>query len=426
MLYCRKFFYIFVPMNIKPFRAFRPRRELAAKIASRPYDVLNTEEARMEAKENDYSFLRIVRSEIDLPPDTDVYDQKVYEKARENLENFIKEGWLFQDAEPFYYVYKQEMNGHSQYGLVTSIAVEDYWSGKIKIHELTREKKEKDRINHVKTTRTNTGPVFLTYNARQEINDIIAAQVANPPEYDFVDDFNVRHTAWIIRERETIDQITEIFHKINVVYVADGHHRSKSAAETGKQLKAENPHHTGEEDYNYFLCVLFPHDQLKIMDYNRVINHLNGNTPREILDILGKQFSIVKVNSAEEAKPDAANTFGMYLEKQWYLLSLLDTVPIPRDPVESLDVSLLQDLVLKPVFGITDPRTDEGIDFVGGIRGLQELQKRVGSGEMKVAFALHPVSIRQLMDIADAGKIMPPKSTWFEPKLRSGIFVRRF
>lgn len=412
-------------MRIKPLHALRPAKEYAEKIASKPYDVLNTEEARQETKDNPYSFLHIVRSEVDLDASIDPYDERVYEKARENLDLFEEKGWLKKDPVESYYLYRQIMGNHEQYGLVAAISIDDYWSGKIKIHELTREKKEKDRITHVMTTRANTGPVFLTYRSSDEIDSLLELETKKEPEYDFYDEYNIRHTAWLIQSGDAKDKITRAFSEIPVAYVADGHHRSKSAAETGKKLREQNADFTGEEGFNYFLCVLFPHNQLKILDYNRVVATLAGKTPQEILTYLKQYFDVNQAANHEQAKPLQKGLFGMYLDNQWYTLKIKDSFVQKNNPVHSLDISILQNLVLDPVFGIKDPRTDESIDFVGGIRGLEELEKRVQSGEMKIAFALHPVSIDELMNIADAGLIMPPKSTWFEPKLRSGLFIHR-
>lgn len=413
-------------MKIKPFHAWRPAKEFANKIASKPYDVLNTEEAREETKNNPYSFLHIVRSEVDLDPQTNPYDDAVYQKAKENLEYFQKNNWLIKETNENYYLYRQVMGDHEQYGLVAAISIDDYWSGKIKIHELTREKKEKDRIRHVLTTRANTGPVFLTYRSKKEIDKILALETERSPEYDFFDEYNIRHTAWIIQSPEVQNEITAQFSKIDVAYVADGHHRSKSAAETGKLLREQNPDYSEDDAFNYFLCVLFPHDQLKILDYNRILTNLNNHSASEIIDHIKKFFSIQEATSHSSAKPKEKGTFAMYLEKKWYTFRIKEDLIEKNDPVLSLDLSILQNRILEPLFGIKDPRKDETMDFVGGIRGLEELERRVDSGEMKIAFALHPVSINELMSIADAGKIMPPKSTWFEPKLRSGLFIHQF
>jgi len=410
-------------VKIKGLKGIRPKQDLAAKIASRPYDVLNSKEARVDAKGNPYSFLHVVKSEIDLPEDIDHYDEKVYLKATENLQTMIQKGWLIQDENNCIYVYRQIMDGHEQYGLVVNASVEDYLNGKIKIHELTREVKEKDRINHVKYTNANTGPVFLTYNADDAIDKLVEKVVNEPPEYDFTADDGIRHTVWVISDSGTLQSLITQFDQVPFSYVADGHHRSKSAAMVGKMRRKANPNHCGSEEYNWFLAVLFPHNQLKIIDYNRGVMDLNGLSEREFLDKITEKFTVNPVCCKGSAKPKTANTFGVYLNQQWYVLEARPGTFDPDDPVDSLDVSILTKNILQPILGIGDLRKDERIDFIGGIRGLGELEKRVDSGEMAVAFALYPVSIRQLMAIADAGKIMPPKTTWFEPKLRSGLVV---
>jgi len=410
-------------VKIKGFKGIRPKQDLADKIASRPYDVLNSEEARIEAKGNPYSFLHVVKSEIDLPEDINHYDEKVYLKAAENLQKMQEKGWLIQDSNECIYVYRQIMDSHEQYGLVVDASVEDYLNGKIKIHELTREVKEKDRINHVKYTNANTGPVFLTYNADETIDQLVEKIVKEQPEYDFTTNDGIRHTVWVISDVDTIQSIITRFNQIPFTYVADGHHRSKSAAMVGEIRRKANPVHSGNEEYNWFLAVLFPHDQLSIIDYNRVVKDLNGLSEHEFIRKIAEIFTIAPVCCSGSAKPKNANTFGMYLNHQWYTLQAKPETFDKADPVASLDVSILTKNILQPVLGIGDLRKDERIDFIGGIRGLGELEKRVDSGEMAVAFALYPVLIRQLMAIADAGKIMPPKTTWFEPKLRSGLVV---
>jgi len=410
-------------VKIKGFEGIRPRRDLAEKIASRPYDVLNSEEARQEAAGNSYSFLHIVKSEIDLPEDINHYDASVYRKASENLNQFIQNGWLFREKTEAVYVYRQIMDGHEQYGLVVAASVQDYLDGKIRIHELTREVKEKDRINHVKYTNANTGPVFLTYPAQVEIDAIIAQICDAAPEYDFTAVDGIRHSVWVVIDPEQIRQFVEHFAQIPFTYVADGHHRSKSAVMVGQMRREGNPDHRGDEEYNWFLAVLFPHNQLKILDYNRVVKDLNGLSEADFLQQIQEKFELHKVADKNAAKPTAANFFGMYLNRQWYLLHAKPGTFADGDPVFGLDISILQNNLLTPILGIGDPRKDERIDFVGGIRGLGELEKRVDSGEMQIAFALFPTSVEQLMSIADAGKIMPPKSTWFEPKLRSGLII---
>ncbi|MBN2280721.1 MAG: DUF1015 domain-containing protein [Candidatus Marinimicrobia bacterium] len=410
-------------VKIKGFKGIRPKKQLADKIASYPYDVINSHEARELVKGNPYSFLHVVKSEVDLPQNIDLYSEQVYLKAAENLKKMVSEGWMIQDESEKMYIYRQVMNGHEQYGLVVDSSVQDYLEAKIKIHELTREAKEKDRINHVKYTNANTGPVFLTYPGQDNINKIVAEIVTSKPEYDFTADDGIRHTMWVIDDKSVIDQLVEIFAQIPFTYVADGHHRSKSAAMVGEMRKKENPYHTGEEEYNWFLAVIFPDNQLKILDYNRVVKDLNGLSVDGFLDKVLEKFEIAPTDCMEDARPKDYAHFGMYLDGQWYYLQAKESIYDKNDPVESLDVSILYNHILVPILGIGDPRTDDRIDFIGGIRGLAELQKRVDSGEMAVAFAMYPTSIQQLMSIADAGQIMPPKSTWFEPKLRSGLIL---
>ncbi len=410
-------------VKIKGFKGIRPKVELAEKIASFPYDVINSTEARHMVKDNPYSFLHVVKSEVDLPEDVDHYSEAVYEKAAENLQKMIKEGWLKQDDRENLYLYRQVMNGHEQFGLVADASVQDYLDEKIKIHELTREVKEKDRINHVKYTNANTGPVFLTYPAKAEIDKIVAAVAQEKPEYDFTANDGIRHTFWVIDDQEQIDKLVALFAEIPFTYVADGHHRSKSAAMVGEMKKNENPNHTGAEEYNWFLSVIFPDNQLKILDYNRVVKDLNGLSEEDFLDKILENFEVAPVCCISEAKPTKSAQFGMYLDGQWYSLEAKAGTYEKNDPVDSLDVSILYNNLLAPILNIGDPRKDDRIDFVGGIRGLGSLERRVDSGQMAVAFAMYPTSIEQLMNIADAGKIMPPKSTWFEPKLRSGLIV---
>jgi len=411
-------------LKIKAFQGWRPHPELAAKIAALPYDVLNSAEARQMATGNPYSFLHVSKAEIDLPPETNLYDEAVYLKAAANLQAMQRQGWLFQETAPALYIYRLIMQGHTQYGLIACAYVPDYLEGRIKIHELTREAKEQDRIKHVDYTNANTGPVFLTYRAQAEIDAYIKHYtMTNAPAYDFTAEDGIQHTLWVITDRSLIGQLITFFERIPCAYVADGHHRAKSAAMVGKMRAAANPQHRGDEEYNWFLAAFFPHNQLRILDYNRVIRDLNGMNPTEFLQRLTEKFIITPAANRESARPQKARQFGMYLPGQWYNLTCQLELDEQVDLIASLDVSILQNHVLAPLLGITDPRRDERIDFVGGIRGLAELEKRVDSGEMAVAFALYPTSIEQLLAIADAGLIMPPKSTWFEPKLRSGLVI---
>lgn len=408
-------------VKVKGLEPYRPKEELAKQIASKPYDVLNSEEARQAAQDNPYSFLHVVKSEIDLQKNISPYDEKVYQKAADNLQKMKDEGWLYKDKPETFYIYRQIMDGHEQYGIVVAASVDDYVDGKIKKNEKTREKKEKDRINHVKTTNAHTGPVFLTYNGQDKINNLVAEIAQSKPDYDFVAEDGIQHTVWSTSEAESV-KIKDYFDEVPHTYIADGHHRSKAAYEVRKMRKEENPDHTGEEEYNYFLSVLFPHQQLEILDYNRVVQDLNGLSKDDFLDKIEKNFEIEPVPDKKTAKPKERNHMGMYIDGEWYSLRVKKGSFDDNDPVKRLDVQILMDNLLSPVLEIGSPRTDDRIDFVGGIRGLEELEKRVDSGEA-VAFAMYPTSIEEVMDIADAGKLMPPKSTWFEPKLRSGLFV---
>ncbi len=408
---------------LKPFKGIRPPAELAPKVASRPYDVLNSEEARKEAEGNPYSLYHIIKSEIDLDPAVDVHSEQVYEKARENYQMFLKNGWLRQDEEEHFYVYAQTWRGKTQYGLVGCASVDDYLNGVIKKHELTRPDKEEDRMKHVLVNNANIEPVFFTYRAVPEIDRIVADVVAgNAPEYDFTADDGVRHQFWVIDDRTTVTRLSELFAAIPYTYVADGHHRTAAAARVGVERRKNNPHHTGEEEYNFFLAVHFPHDQLTIIDYNRVVKDLNGLSVPEFLEKLKASFDVEEKGS-EIYKPARPHEFSMYLEGTWYKMTARAGTYDDNDPIGGLDVTILSDQVLAPLLDIKDLRRSDRIDFVGGIRGLEELARRVDSGEMKVAFALYPVSLEQLMRIADTDNIMPPKTTWFEPKLRSGLII---
>jgi uncharacterized protein (DUF1015 family) len=407
--------------TLKPFKGCRPLPQHAAEVASKPYDVLNSEEARQEAKGHPLSFLHVGKPEIDLDPSINLYDVRVYEKAKENLQKYIQDGIFRQDPQPYLYLYSQTMGTHTQYGIVGCVSVQEYLDNIIKKHELTRKDKEDDRTNHVKYTNGHTGPIFLTYKSRSDVDSIVAKIASAKPVNDFVASDGIHHRFWVITDQVIIKEITNIFKNIQYLYIADGHHRAASAARVGIELASKNPNHKGNEEYNYFLAVLFPHDQLKIMDYNRVIKTLNNLTTEQFFNEVKKKFEIREVDG--QAKPQQKGEFGMYLQKKWYYLHVKPEVADSGDIIDKLDVSILQKHILQPLLGIEDPRTSKQIDFVGGIRGLGELEKRVDSGEMAVAFALYPTSIEELMSIADAGKIMPPKSTWFEPKLRDGLVI---
>ena len=408
---------------LKPFKGIRPPVNIAPKLASRPYDVLNSEEARIEAKGNEYSLLHIIKPEIDLKPGIDVHSPEVYDKARENYHSFMEKGWLIQDEKENLYIYAQTMNGKTQYGLVGCASVEDYMNGIIKKHELTRPDKEEDRMKHVRINKANIEPVFFTYPAVGGIDRMVADWVnQHDPVYDFVAGDGVGHHFWVIDANQTIRQLTALFSKIPATYVADGHHRTAAAALVGKERKKNNPNHTGKEEYNFFLAVHFPDNQLSIMDYNRVVKDLNEMTPRVFIDKLANGFEIEN-RGKQIYKPSKLHEFSMYLEGNWYSLVAKPGTFDDADPIDTLDVTILTKQVLDPLLGITDLRRSNRIDFVGGIRGLRELKKRVDAGEMKAAFALYPVSLQQLIHIADTGNIMPPKTTWFEPKLRSGLII---
>ena len=410
---------------IKPFKAFRPEPDLVSKVASPPYDVLNSEEARQLAKGNPYSFLHVNKAEIDLDSSVDHYDRRVYEKARENLDRLIEKKVYLQDAQEKIYIYRQVMKGRAQTGLVACVSIDDYLKGKIKKHENTREDKEKDRINHIDFTDTNTGPVFLTYKAKDEINQVVSKWTKEKePVYNFTSEDEITHTCWVIDNKSTIQQLIEFFAKIDYLYIADGHHRAAAATKVGLKRRGEFKDYTGKEEFNYFLSVLFPHDELYIMDYNRVVADLAGNSEEEFIQKISEKFSIEKYKGEGSYRPKAIHAFGMYLGNRWYKLTAKPETFDEDDVVDSLDVSILQNNLLTPILGIKDPRTDQRIEFVGGIRGLEELEKRVKTG-MKAAFSLYPTSIEELMKVADAERLMPPKSTWFEPKLRSGIFIHK-
>lgn len=405
----------------RPFKAFRPTPEKAADVASKPYDVLNSEEAREEVKGHPLSFLHVGKPEIDLDPSIDHYDPRVYEKGKENLQKLIDDGHLVEDPEPYLYLYAQTMDGRTQYGLVGCASVDDYNNDVIKKHEKTRKVKEDDRCNHVRVTNAHSGPIFLTYRDEEEINAIVDKIKATAPENDHVAEDGIRHQSWVIKDKETIEKISSKLAEVPYFYVADGHHRSAAAGIVGGERQKANPNHKGDEEYNFFLAVLFPASHLYIMDYNRVVKDLNGLSKDEFFEKVKANFTIKEASG--QHKPDKKGEIGMYLDKKWYVLNANEALINNPDPVEKLDVAILQSTVLTPLLGIDDPRTSERIDFIGGIRGLGELEKRVDSGEMEVAFAMFATSVDELMSIADAGKIMSPKSTWFEPKLRDGLFV---
>ena len=408
---------------IKSFKGFRPRKEFVKQVASRPYDVLNSEEAKEEVKGNPHSFLHVVKPEVDLPDNVDIHSDEVYKKAKDNLSQLIDDQMFIQDEGEFLYIYAQTMFGRTQYGIVACAAVEDYMNDVIKKHELTRPDKEEDRMNHIRVTDFNAEPVFFAYSDHKDLDAIVAEIVKSDAEYDFETEDGVGHHFWLVQDIETIKTIEDIFaNDIKNTYVADGHHRTAAAALVGKEREGNNSEHTGNEEYNYFLAVHFPAGQLTIIDYNRVVKDLNGLSESDFMEKLEKNFSIIEKGTGIY-KPDTIHNFSMYLAGKWYSLTANSDTFDDSDPIRSLDVTVLSDAILDPVLGIGDLRKSKRVDFVGGIRGLEELQKRVDSGEMKVAFALYPVSMKQLMDIADTNNIMPPKTTWFEPKLRSGLVI---
>ncbi len=408
---------------VKPFKGFRPVNELAGKIASRPYDVLNSDEARVEADGNPLSFLHVVKPEIDLPQDTYLYSDEVYTKGKDNLKELIDQGIMKQDESPYYYIYAQTMWGKTQYGIVGCAAVQDYLNNIIKKHELTRPDKEEDRKNHVRITNFNAEPVFFAYPDNKTIDAIVNKHINDKPEYDFETPDGVGHHLWVIQDTNDIDAIESAFKtEVPFTYVADGHHRTAAAALVGEERAKDNPGHTGQEEYNFFMAVHFPASQLRIIDYNRVVKDLNGLSESEYLEKLNENFNVVH-KGAEEFKPSKLHVLSMYMNGNWYELTAHSGTYDDNDPIGVLDVTILSKCVLDPILDIKDLRKSKRIDFVGGIRGLDELKKRVDGGEMKVAFALYPVSMNQLIDIADTDNIMPPKTTWFEPKLRSGLVL---
>ncbi len=408
--------------TVKPFKGIRPPRELVTEVASRPYDVLNSQEAREEAEGNPRSLYHIIKPEIDFAPGTDEHDPMVYDKAVENFRKFRENGWLLQDPEEHYYIYAQTMNGRTQYGIVVAASVADYMEGRIKKHELTRRDKEEDRMKHVRINNANIEPVFFAFPDNTELDDVIKTVTVGKPEYDFVAPDGFGHHFWVISDKNLIDRVTKAFAAIPYLYIADGHHRSAAAALVGAEKAKQNPEHRGDEEYNYFLAVAFPASHLKIIDYNRVVKDLNGMSPAEFLEKLEENF-VVEEKGEDIYTPVALHNFALYLEGRWYSLTARPGTYNDSDPIGVLDVTISSDLILRDLIGITDLRSDKRIDFVGGIRGLGELKRRVDSGEMAFALALYPVSMDQLMAIADSGNIMPPKTTWFEPKLRSGLII---
>ncbi len=409
----------------KAFKAVRPTEEYAHKVAALPYDVMNSEEAREMVKDKPCSFLHVDKAEVDLSTDIDIYDEKVYLKAAENLRKLESDGICKQDSEAYFYIYRQIMNGRSQTGLVGCASIDDYINNIIKKHEFTRADKEADRIRHVDYCDANTGPIFLTYRENEEISSTINAwKEAHTPCYDFVTDDGIANTVWVIDDAEINKKLQAAFEGIDYLYIADGHHRCASAVRVGEKRRQANPDYNGSEEFNFFLAVAFPKDELEIMDYNRVMKDLNGYSPEEFMAKIGEKFTLEAFDGEGQYKPEAKHTFGMYLEKKWYKLTAKDGTFDEADPVDRLDVSILQNNCITPIFGIEDPRTDKRIDFVGGIRGLKELERRCET-DMVIAFSMYPTSLEDLMAIADAGKVMPPKSTWFEPKLLSGLFVHK-
>lgn len=410
--------------KVKPFRGLRPPKQFVEQVASKPYDVLSSEEARTEAEGNEKSLYHIIKPEIDFEPGTGEHEQKVYDKAVENFQKFQREGWLVQDEKEQYYLYAQTMDGRTQYGLVVGASVDDYLTGKIKKHELTRKEKEVDRMHHIEINNANIEPVFLSFPTNEVLERVIAQTAKTEPEYDFVSEDGIGHTLWCISDDAVINEITEAFAKIPYLYIADGHHRTAAAAHVGEEKAKADPNHTGKEEYNYLLAVCFPESHLKVMDYNRVVKDLNGLTDEEFLQKVGEKF-IVEDKGTEIYRPAALHNFSLYLGGKWYSLTAKEGTYDDNDPIGVLDVKISSDYILRDILNIVDLRTDKRIDFVGGIRGLGELKDRVDSGEMKMALALYPVTMRQIIDIADSGNIMPPKATWFEPKLRSGLIIHK-
>lgn len=407
---------------VKPFKAYRPIKGLAKKIAALPYDVMNTEEAREMVKDNEYSFLHVDRGEINFSDDINIYDEKVYERSRDILNEMIDNQFYIQDSKPCFYIYRQTMNKKSQTGLVICASIDDCINNIIKKHEKTREDKELDRIKHVDYCNAHTGPIFLTYKENIKISDIITMSVKKRPIYDFISEEGNGHTVWIINEEDLIDSLTSLFIEVEYMYIADGHHRTKSAVEVALKRRKENPNYTGEEGFNYFLAIAYPDNEIGILDYNRTVKDLNGLSKDDFIKEIGKNFIVNKSINNEKVRPSKRHTFGMYIDKEWYKLEAKDNSFNENDPMDRLDVSILQNNLLSPILGITDPTKSDRIEFVGGVRGLRELEKRADR-DMRVSFSMYPTTIEDIMSIADEGMIMPPKSTWFEPKPRSGLFI---
>lgn len=409
---------------IREFRAVRPHKDFASRVAALPYDVMSSDEAREKVKENEYSFIHVDKAEVDLDKNIDIYDGKVYETASQNLKHMVSRGILIQDNKPCLYIYRLEMKGRAQTGIVCCTSIDEYIHNKIKKHEYTRQDKELDRINHVDHCNANTGPIFMTYRYNQDISDIINDHTnSNAPVYDFTAEDGVRHTVWVIDNDDRILRLKSIFKTIDGLYIADGHHRAASAVKVGIKRRREKVNYSGKEEFNFFLSVLFPDSDLNIIDYNRVVKDLNGSSKKDYLIKVKEKFHVCEYDGEGGCKPKKRHEYGMYLDGKWYRLQAKENTYNSGDVVSSLDVSILQNNLLEPVLGIKNPREDERINFVGGIRGIGELEKKVDTGEYKVAFSMYPVTLNELMEIADEGKVMPPKSTWFEPKLRSGLFI---
>ncbi|WP_368489441.1 DUF1015 domain-containing protein [Clostridium sp. BJN0013] len=412
-------------ITLKAFKALRPREDIVQKVAELPYDVMNSKEAKEIAKDNKYSFLHVDKAEIDLDENINLYDREVYIKANENLQNMIDNKILIQDKKENLYIYRLIMNGKSQVGIVACTSIDDYINNKIKKHEYTRKDKEQDRINHVDFCNANTGPIFLTYKYNDKIDELVNTWIQKDPIYDFTAEDGVKNTVWVIDDNKTINDICSLFKDVDSLYIADGHHRAASAVKVGLKRREENPNYSGNEEFNFFLSVIFPHSHLNIIDYNRIVKDLNGLSNEEYMNKVLENFNINICEEQGPYKPSSKHNYGMYLNGRWYRLTAKEGIYDPLDPVGRLDVSILQNNLLAPILGIKDPRTDNRIDFVGGIRGLKELESRIDEKNTGVAFSMYPTTLEDLMNIADAGKVMPPKSTWFEPKLRSGLFIHK-